>query len=483
MENPLESVLTYFDALNEIPRCSKNEAAVAKWLAQWADARSHDYRRDDIGNLAIRIPARQCAQGPTVVIQGHMDMVCEKTPESQHDFTRDPIRSFRRDDWLMAEGTTLGADNGIAIAYALTLADDAGLVHPPLELLFTVDEESGLSGAMKMDAGLISGKILINLDSEDEGCFTIGCAGGIDTRIMADFPARDLKPGLRMARLTVGGLHGGHSGVDINKHRGNANRIMGRILAALRKEAGFTLVSLAGGSQHNAIPRDCCAVIAHNPADSAVVHETCARTQRTIKQEMAGVENKFYLTLAEIDQEAGKALSAEDTDRTLWLLLALPNGVAGMSLEMQELVETSSNLATVSLHDGVLRFLVSHRSARMSRLDEITSTTHAVADLAGLKAENISAYPPWQPAVDSPLLVRAQNVYQKLFSAAPRVQVMHAGLECAIIGDLCGGMDMISLGPTIRYPHSPHEQLHIPSVGRVWQFLTALLEDLGKEGR
>ena len=480
MENPTERILDYFEALNEIPRCSKNEGAVARWLMQWARDRNHSYQSDAAGNLVIRVPARRWDQGPTVVLQGHMDMVCEKTPESRHDFSRDPIRCLRRDDWLVADGTTLGADNGIAIAYALALADDAGLEHPPLELLFTVDEESGLSGAMKMEAGLLSGKILINLDSEDEGYFTIGCSGGIDTQVAADFKSHRLSPDRRLARVIVGGLRGGHSGVDINKHRGNANRIMGRIMAALRKEVDLVLVSFAGGSQHNAIPRDARAIIAYDPGDSVAVHAACAGVQRILAKELAQVEDRFKLTVTEIEPEGGNALSKEDTDRTLWLLLALPNGVAGMSVEMKDAVETSSNLATVALHDGQLRILVSHRSARMSRLEEIAATTHAVADLAGLKAENVSAYPPWRPKKDSLLLARAKKVYQELFASDPTIQVMHAGLECAIIGGLYSGMDMISLGPTIRYPHSPYERLHIPSVERVWLFLAALLRDLGR---
>jgi dipeptidase D len=478
MKDPTERILSCFEALNEIPRCSKHESRLAQWLIHWAQKRNHVYQNDAIGNLVIRIPARGNSDGPTVVLQGHMDMVCERTPESGHDFSKDPIRSIRREDWLTADGTTLGADNGIAIAIALVMAEDTALVHPPLELLFTVDEESGLSGAQKMDPGLISGKILINLDSEDEGCFTIGCSGGIDTQISTDFQPQALIPPYSLARLVVGGLRGGHSGVDINKHRGNANRILGRILAAIRKEATFRLVSFTGGSQHNAIPRDADTMIAYHPENSAIINEACNRAKQLIKQEVAAEEKNFNLTFTELVAQEQTALAAEDTDRMIWLILALPNGVARMSAEMKDTVETSSNLATVALHEGKLRILCSHRSAISSRLDEITATTHAVADLAGFQAENISSYPAWPPHDDSLILKRSLKVYHKLFAEKAKIQVMHAGLECAILGSLCSDMDMISLGPTIRYPHSPEERLYIPSLERVWRFLTALLEDL-----
>jgi dipeptidase D len=474
----IDRILDYFEQINAIPRCSKNEAALGRWLRQWAEQRSFSTAVDPAGNRVVRLPASPGAEKvPTVVIQAHMDMVCEKTPDSTHDFSKDPIRSIRQGDWLTADRTTLGADNGIAIAYALAVGDDVSLRRPPMELLFTVDEETGLNGVKQMAPGLIQGQILLNLDSEDEGIFTIGCAGGVESDVSRSLETANLPEGWACYELKVGGLNGGHSGIDIHKHRANANKLLARTLAALNKRSACRILSLQGGSRHNAIARDACAVVACT-AGMEVIQAAVVEMARTFRDESGDREAGLFVRATPAAGAPSFALTTEATRQVVALLLALPHGVAAMSQDLSGLVETSSNLATASIQDGRLRILTSQRSSVVSRLAEITATVRAVAELAGAQVKEENKYPPWPPRMDDPLLQQVKETYARLFGKAPVIQVIHAGLECAIIGAMYPGMQMISLGPTIRSPHSPSEKLHIPSVGQVWQFLVALLEDL-----
>lgn len=475
-----DRILDYFEQINAIPRCSKNEAALCRWLKQWALQKKFDTAEDKAGNLVVRLPASPGAEGaPIVVIQAHMDMVCEKTPDSKHDFSKDPIRSVRSGDWLMADRTTLGADNGIAIAYAMAVADDSGMIRPPMELLFTVDEETGLNGVKQMGRDLIQGRILLNLDSEDEGIFTIGCAGGVDSNLIRQLGDEKLPADLGCYELTVGGLNGGHSGIDIHKHRANANKLLARTLAALNKRADCRLVSLEGGSRHNAIARDARAVVAC-AAEMESIDAVVAEMETTFRDEYGEKEPSLFVSAAPATVTPSAGLTPEASRLVVAMLLALPHGVAGMSPNLSGLVETSSNLAIASVRDGRLRILTSQRSSVLSRLAEITAAVRAVAELAGAQVEEENKYPPWPPSEEDPLLLRAKQTYARLFGKPPVIQVIHAGLECAIIGAMYPGTQMLSLGPTIRSPHSPSESLHIPSVGRVWEFLTALLENLAR---
>jgi dipeptidase D len=482
MQSPTEKILNYFEQINAIPRCSKDEGRIAHWLQAWADGQGLDRSADSTGNLVVRVPAGPGQENrPIVVLQGHMDMVCEKTPDSRHDFSKDPIRSKRVGDWLVADRTTLGADNGIALAYALALAEEESIHRPPLELLFTVDEETGLNGVKAMAPDLIDGRILINLDSEDEGIFTIGCAGGLDTSVALKLQTESVASHSAVIRVIVGGLNGGHSGIDIHKHRGNANRILARMLARICQISSCRLVSLRGGSRHNAIARDAEALLVADQADRNLIENAVVAMQDIIRQEYGDHESEFFLKVESGDLPAGSAcLTQGDTDRIIWLLLAMPHGVAGMSPMIKGLVETSSNLAVARVQEGRLSLLSSQRSALASRLAEVTATVHAVADLAGATCLDENKYPAWQPDMDAPLLHRARQVYMELFDKEPRIQVIHAGLECAIIGDRYPGMQMISFGPTIRSPHSPAERLNIPSVDLVWRLLVRLLEVVGR---
>lgn len=483
MQNRIDTILAYFGQINAIPRCSKHEDRIGRWLQDWAAARGLYSSADPAGNLLVRVPAAAGQENrPAVVLQGHMDMVCEKTPDSSHDFTKDPIQNKRQGDWLVADSTTLGADNGIAIAYALALAEDSSIRRPPMELLFTVDEESGLNGVKAMAPNFFDGRILINLDSEDEGVFTIGCAGGSDTSVQLDLQTEPLPPDISAFKLIIGGLRGGHSGIDIHKHRGNANRILARTLARLRQVSGCRLATLRGGTRHNAIARDAEAVIVADRSDKGPIEDAVKEMNDIVREEYGSNEPDVFLRMTSDELPAdARCLSQGDTARAIWLLLAMPHGVAGMSPSIEGLVETSRNLAIARIAGGHLSILSSQRSALMSRLAEVTATVHAVADLAGATTLDENKYPAWQPDMDSPLLRQARQVYVSVFDKEPTIQVIHAGLECAIIGDRYPGMQMISFGPTIRNPHSPSERLHIPSVGSVWQLLVGLLETVGSD--
>lgn len=481
MSDHSDKIYDYFEQLNAIPRCSGHEAQVRQWLKAWADRRGFEAQSDSGGNLVVRVPASAGHDTcPPVIIQGHMDMVCEKTPESDHDFSSDPIVSHREQEWLTADGTTLGADNGIAIAYMMVLAETPSTDRPPLELLFTADEETGLNGAKSLEPGFVRGRQLINLDSEDEGIFTIGCAGGVDTTITRTMETQAQSDSDRAVHLVVGGLKGGHSGIDIDKHRGNANKILARLLDQIRKVSSARILMLDGGTRHNAIPRDAQTTLWVPQTETDRVETAVAQVASVVRDEHAATDPNLFIHLksaAQADRNAC-ALTLADTDHTIQLLLALPDGVAGMSADFERLVETSSNLATVQLTDGKLTILISQRSAIISRLDEITSRVHAVAALSGARVQDDNVYPPWQPDSGANLLKRAKAVYQRLYGKSPVIQVIHAGLECAIIGDLYAGMDMISFGPTIQNPHSPDERILIPTVEKVWALLVALLGDL-----
>ncbi len=483
MQTVTRKILDYFDQINRIPRCSGKEEQLARWLHDWSKARNYITRNDAAGNLVVRVPASTgCEAAPIVILQAHMDMVCEKTPESTHDFTKDPIISKINGEWVTAQGTTLGADNGIAIAYAMALVDDPAVRHPELELLFTVDEESGLTGVKSLQPDMLRGRIFINLDSEDEGVFTIGCAGGEETELVLDFKTEPLAEETVILKIVVGGLTGGHSGIDIHKNRANANKILARVLAAARWVSNFRLHAIKGGSRHNAIARDAEAVIACTPSETAGIKSIVDEITGTIQQEHAVTEKQLSVRVLDEAGSGYPALSLTDTEATIRLLLSLPNGVAGMSPYFPGLVETSNNLATVNLADGRLQILTSQRSSMPSRLREITSAIEAVAGLAGARIQTTNKYPAWTPDAASNLLQRAKSVYVQKFGKEPIIQVIHAGLECAIIGDLLPGMDMISFGPTIRNPHCPDECIFIPSVEKVWAFLKALLADLAENG-
>jgi len=470
-----ETALANFARISRIPRCSGQEGPIRDFLIAWARELGLPSKTDQAGNLLVTVPATPGREtAPTLVLQSHLDMVCEKTPESTHDFSRDPLRLFTDGDWLRAADTTLGADNGIGIALAMTLAEDRELAHPQLELLFTVDEETGLSGAAALVPGFFSGRVLLNLDSEDEGVFTIGCAGGRDSELQLDLEYAAWPEGWCCHTLTVAGLRGGHSGVDIHEGRGNANVLLARTLAELARSSTFNLVDLHGGSAHNAIPREASAHLAIPAAAGPQLAEEMAAWSATVRRSYPHEPN-LHISLGDPEGGTGRIIKPQLAGKILDLLLAAPDGVMMMSKEAPGVVESSVNLATIREGEGRLTILLSHRSAKEAGLAWLVAKTEALARLAGAKISSGDGYPGWAPEPDSPLLARVQQVYRRLFGQEATIAIIHAGLECGIIGAKNPGLAMLSLGPTVKNAHSPEERLHLPSLERFCPFIRELL--------
>jgi dipeptidase D len=478
----IRRTLEIFEQISRIPRCSKNEEAVTRWFEAWAGSNGWPSMRDRAGNLLIHVPATAGGESaPGVVIQGHLDMVCEKTPESPHDFSRDPIRLIREGDWIRADATTLGADNGVALALGAAIAEDPGVKHPPMELLFTVDEETGLTGAKQLGPGFVEGRMLINLDSETEGVFTVGCAGGRDVQIQRGIRFTPVSEGDRLMKVVVGGMTGGHSGIDIHRPRANAIKLLARLLDALLQDDTVRLMAAAGGTRRNAIPRDAWGQVACPAERAPALHRHVAEWDAAFRAEFP-CETALRLSIADAPAPSPgpSAMSREDGGAIVNLLLALPHGVAQMDPDFNDLVLTSSNLAITETTADGQKIVTSQRSLSRPGLDAMSGQVRAAAALAGGRAHTESEYPPWTPNPDSPLLARCRDIYRRLYRKEPEVRGIHAGLECALIGDIYPGMDMISLGPTTENAHSPTERLHVPSLANLRDFLAALLKSMAE---
>jgi dipeptidase D len=471
-----EAILKNFETISSIPRGTKYEEKIRQWLIGWAHERSFQTRTDAIGNLVIYVPATAGYEDhPALILQGHMDMVWQKTPVSTHDFMRDPIQFVYEGDWLRANGTTLGADNGIGVAFMLTLVDDKSMAHPPLELLLTVEEEMGVTGADNLDPGLLTGKTLINVDSETEGVFTIGCAGGGSVNMTLPVNWQNTSTDDVIFELKVSGLQGGHSGEDINKQRANANKLITRVLDSLQREVPIRLAALKGGSARNAIPRDAEAVLACKRSEAELCGKKFSEILKTIQAEHAHTETELSILLTEKNGEPLRVVSVEETTCAIRLLLSLPYGVCAMSADVPGFIETSNNIGIMELKEEGLSIISNHRSSVFSRLVEITERVESIAWLAGAKTERTKMFPPWQPNMQSVLLKKCTEVYASVTGEKAKIELTHGGLECGLISDRCGGLDAISMGPTIRNLHSPDERLYIPSLARTWDFLAALL--------
>lgn len=476
-----KEILECFEEISKIPRCSKNEQQIAEWLMNWAKENNFEAKMDSVQNIVIKVPGSPGYENsPIVVMQGHMDMVCEKTPDSPHDFSKDPIKFVYEGEWLTADKTTLGADNGIAIAMAMVAAADKEIAHPPLELLFTVDEETGLTGANALEPGFIDGKILINIDSEDEGVFTVGCAGGINTYLTLPLDYDSIPGGYKQCRITAGGMKGGHSGIDIGLGKANALRILARALYQLMEDGiDFQLADVKGGSAHNAIPRDSYADLFVKDADFAKAKGIVDQWSNVFNSEYKATDPDLAVSVTENnDVKYDDMISKAETRRVVEFMLVIPHGVEAMSPDIEGLVETSNNFANLKVEEGEVKVLTSQRSSVVSKLNALTARIESAARVAGGTAQSSDGYPPWQPNMDSPLLARSVKLYEKMFNKKPVVEVIHAGLECGIIADKNPGMDMISIGPDLRYPHSPDEKIHVGAIGKVWDFIVELLKDL-----
>ena len=468
-------VFAIFEAISAIPRGSGNEAAIAAWLLDFAHAKGWQGQRDAAGNVLLLVAGSAGREThKPLVVQAHMDMVCEKLPGSAHDFERDPLRIGIDGDWLRAEGTTLGADDGIGMALALALAEDDTLVHPPLELLFTVQEETNLVGAQKLDASLIRGRRLLNIDSETEGIFTIGCAGGRTSHL--ELPLiREATPleGHTTVHLSLGGLQGGHSGMDIGKRRGNANKILARALALLAEQTDLRLLTFNGGSRSNVIPDRAEAVVA--VADPQRAEECVARFAQEITSEFGGEDTTPHLTFEECVCDTPPLVESCNA-AVLRLLEEMPDGVH--QYEENGLIRTSNNCAIVSCKDDTLWIESLQRSSQTAELDALTGRIAALAESIGARIESNEGYPAWEPHFDSSLLAACQASYRALYGKEAQVEVTHAGLECGALSAHFPDMEMISLGPDIENPHSPWERLRISSVVKVWRLLRHVVEHL-----
>lgn len=481
MENPIQAlqpelIWKYFAELSQIPRCSKQEVAAAKYVVSTATRLGLEAQQDRLGNVVVRkaaMPGREHAK--RVCLQGHVDMVCEKRPDKVHDFTKDPIRLVRRDGLLMADGTTLGADNGIAVATNLALMEDRTLEHGPLEFLFTVDEETGLTGAHNLQPGFVESRTLLNLDSEEEGVLYVGCAGGRDT-IGAWTIEQEAAPARATAvELTVSGLRGGHSGAEIDKGRGNAIKILNRTIVRLA-ELGARLARIQGGNKRNAIPRDASALLFVPAARGAEATAVVDRMNAITRDELSSVDPDLRVALATVaGPRNAKVLARGLQKRITRVLLAQPHGVIKMSADIAGLVETSTNVAAIRTTRTSIVLETSQRSSVASEIEEVCQRVEAMFELGGAAIERTDGYPGWKPNLDSPILRITKQTYQSLYGKAPEVKAIHAGLECGIIGERYPGIDMVSFGPTLEDVHSPDERIHIDSVGKFWEFLRAVL--------
>jgi len=484
MSDPLgnlepRSVWEHFSELLRVPRPSGHEAEIAGHLAQVAGRHGFTTSRDAVGNLVIDVPATAGREkAPVVILQGHLDMVAEKNKDVTHDFLKDPIRPRIVGEWVHATGTTLGADNGIGIAASLAVAADPKVKHGPLQLLFTVEEETGLTGAIGLDASLIRGKVMLNLDSEEDGVLFVGCAGGADTHLYFDpkwiSPAGGASPFL----LEVKGLRGGHSGLNIIENRGNALKILSRVIAGgILEGIPLQLGALSGGSKHNAIPREAEATVFLSSVDEPRFRKVIERLLTSLKIEFEGIDDGLAIELSR-GAPGGRAMLQEDGHRFLHLLLALPHGNLGMSQAIPGLVETSSNLAVVTAEGDRLKIVTSSRSSVAPALDGVLLAVRATGRLAGAEVVAKDGYPGWKPNMASEVLKVVRDVYAKQWGKDPHVTAIHAGLECGLLGDKVPGLDMISFGPQMEGVHSPDERLNIPSVGRFYNALAQVLDRL-----
>ncbi len=483
MSNPLadlgpQIIWSYFDEIRRIPRPSKHEEKIQAWIKEWADKHGFETGSDRVGNLVVRVPATEGHESAdTVILQGHVDMVPEKNRDVEFDFLTDPINVVRDGDWILAEGTTLGADNGVGVAMALAAATDQQCVHPPLELLFTVDEETGLTGATELDNTLLQGQRLLNLDTEEDGAFYIGCAGGNDLHI--HFKVEREKSELpEQIELAVKGLRGGHSGVDIHENRANAVKLLFRLMNAAA-DAGikFDLASFEGGSKHNAIPREAFACIRASSGSMDMFREIAVSQKGEFDGEFGAIDPDLVVEVNESEVD-DQVFTAELKTRLIGAMIAAPHGVLAMSRDVPGLVETSNNVAVIVIENEIVEITTSTRSSVMPALRAMVGQIRAGFELADADVEDLGGYPGWTPNPDSALLNTGRKVYQDTFGNEPEVKAIHAGLECGLIGEKFPGMDMLSFGPEIHSPHAPGEKVQISSVEKSWRLLKEFLKEL-----
>jgi dipeptidase D len=466
-----------FYEITQVPRPSKKEEKIRAHTRELLKNLKTEFKEDATGNIVAMVPPTPGYENaPTIVLQGHVDMVCEKNKDKQHDFDNDPIAVSVKDGWVVADGTTLGSDNGIGVAAGLAIITDPDVVHGPIEILMTVDEETGLTGANNLEPGFITGKILLNMDSEEDGAFYVGCAGGVDTVATFEIKTEKKSASTQFFELHVSGLKGGHSGLDIHEGRGNAIKILGRALNKLDK-FNYKLAAIEGGSLRNAIPREAEAVLSLSPKDSQDAENVITEFQKSIQNEYRAVDKNVNVFIKKTDLKFDKVFTIEFTKEIVNVILALPHGVISMSQDIPGLVETSTNLATINLVDGKLRIGTSQRSSADSAKEYIANSVTAVFNLTDAHVKAGDGYPGWKPNMDSELLKVSKQVFEELYSKEPKIKAIHAGLECGILEGKNPGMDMISFGPTIQNAHSPDEKVNIETVGKFYELLKGILKE------
>lgn len=466
-----------FSALNAVPRPSKKEEKVIAFIKNFGESLNLDTTVDEVGNVIIRKPATAGMEDrKAIVLQSHLDMVCQKNNEVNFDFETQGIQMEVDGDWVKAKGTTLGADNGIGVATIMSVLESNDIAHPALEALFTIDEETGMTGAIGLKPGQLQGDILLNLDTEEDDEIDIGCAGGVDVTASQNYNLEDAKG--QIVKITVKGLQGGHSGMDIHKGFGNANVILGRLLFSGLNNQNLQLISIDGGGLRNAIPREGNAVISVRNANEYI--ENANQLKAEILTEFAEIEKDLHINI-EIFSTEEKAISEEDSKKVIQSLKVAHNGVYRMSPDVADLVETSNNIARVELKNGALKLLNLSRSSVESTKMAVAEQLRATFELAGMEVEFSGTYPGWKPKPGSEIVKIMEKIYENKFGDKPHVVACHAGLECGIIGANYPEMEMVSFGPTIRGAHSPDEKSSIPSVAKFWGFFKEILAQIPKK--
>jgi len=466
-----------FYSLTQIPRPSHHEDRIQQFMFDFGKKLGLETIKDETGNIIIRKPATPGMENRKgIVLQTHLDMVPQKNSDKTHDFTKDPIEAYIDGDWVTANGTTLGADNGMGVASAMAVLEATNLVHGPVEALFTCDEETGMTGAFGLKAGILKGDILLNLDSEDEGELYVGCAGGTNANASFDYKEEPVQQGLASFKLALTGLKGGHSGLEIILQRGNSNKLMNRFLKHAVVEHGLRLASIEGGNLRNAIPRESFAVVTVPPSQADALIKCVADYEKLYRSELSATEPdlKFTITATSVPQSL---IDAASLDKVMKAINACPNGVMRMSDDMKGLVETSTNLASVKSDNGKILVQCLLRSSVDSSQADLGEMIKDVFELAGADVILNGTYPGWKPNMKSAILITMQDVYQKLYGRIPEIKAIHAGLECGLLGGVYPNWDMISFGPTIRFPHSPDEKVNIASVEKFWNYLVNTLKD------
>lgn len=471
-----QNVFHFFEEMTKIPHGSGNEKEISDYLVSFAKERGLEVIQDNILNVIIKAPGTKGYENaPTVIIQGHMDMVCEKTKNSTHDFMKDPLKLRIDGDYVYATDTTLGSDDGIAVAYGLAVIDSKDIAHGPIELVVTISEETGMDGAAALDTSVLNGKILLNIDSEEEGIFLVSCAGGVNTiaNIKTEWESAK-ETGLK---LEVSGLNGGHSGMEIIKQRANANKLMGRLLYTLSKEVKFNMVSVNGGTKHNAIARDCEAIITVLENDINKVVNICKKAEETFKTEYR-VEDPNISIATEKVQGLERQLTDCATKNVVNFMISVPDGVQTMSKDIEGLVESSLNYGVLVTTDEEVKSTLAVRSSAKSKREEIVDKIEAIVKVNGGAIVNENEYPAWEYEENSKIRDLCVETYKKLFNKEPQINAIHAGLECGLLKEKMKDTEMISFGPALMDVHTANEHMSISSVSRVWNFLVELLKEI-----